>query len=392
MKAVTLTGGRLETVELPTPQPGPGQLLVAVKRCGICGSDLHARTHADELAETLTLCGYPRYLRSHESVVLGHEFYGEVAGRGPSTTGRVRPGAPVVAVPLVRCDGQVDGIGLSAAAAGGYAEYVVVQEALTMVVPDGLAADVAALTEPVAVAWHAVNRGEVTRKDVAVVLGCGPVGLAVIAVLKARGVATVVASDFSAGRRALAKACGADVVVDPAVESPWAATGGHGFHETMTAEYDAGIDAMQGLHKLPVPWWATWRLLDKAGKTRPQRPVVFECVGVPDMIDNILAAAPRHSRIVVVGVCMGADTFRPSLAVNKELDLRFVVGYTPLEFRDTLHALAAGTIDVAPIVTGRVGLAGVPRAFETLTDPETHAKILIDPALPGDTIVASSHR
>ncbi|MFD6568104.1 hypothetical protein [Micromonospora profundi] len=77
--------------------------------------------------------------------------------------------------------------------------------------------------------------------------------------------------------------------------------------------------------------------------------------------------------------------------MNKELDLRFVVGCTPLEFRDTLHALAGGTIDVAPIVTGRVGLAGVPRAFETLTHPETHAKILIDPALPGDTIVASSH-
>ena len=392
MKAVTLTGGRLEPLELPTPQPGPGQLLMAVRRCGICGSDLHARTHADELAETLTVCGYSRYLRSHESVVLGHEFYGEVAGRGPSTTGRIKAGTPVVAIPLVRRDGQVDGIGLSTAAPGGYAEYVVVQEALTMPVPDGLAADVAALTEPMAVAWHAASRGEVTKKDVTIVLGCGPVGLAVIAVLKARGVATIIASDFSAGRRTLARACGADVVIDPAVESPWAAAGGHGFHESMTAEYDAGIDAMHALHKLPVPWWATWRLLNRAGMTSVKRPVVFECVGAPDMIDSIMAAAPRHSRIVVVGVCMSADTFRPSLAVNKELDLRFVVGYTPLEFRNTLHALAAGTIDAAPLVTGRVGLAGVPGAFETLANPETHAKILIDPGLPGTTIIAAHAR
>lgn len=392
MRAVHLTDGRLELVDLPTPQPGPGQLLVAVKRCGICGSDLHARHHADELADTLSLCGYPRYLRSHQSIVLGHEIYGNVVDRGPSTTGRIRPGAPVVAVPLVRSDGQVDGIGLSAAAPGGYAEYVVVQEALTMAAPDGLTADIAALTEPMAVAWHAVNRGEVTKQDVAIVLGCGPVGLAVIAMLKARGVAKIVASDFSPGRRALASACGANVVVDPAVESPWAATSGHGFHATMPAQYNAGIDAIQRLHKLPVPWWATWRMLDKAGVTRPNRPIVFECVGVPGMIDDILAAAPLHSRIVVVGVCMGSDTFRPSLAVNKEIDLRFVVGYTPLEFRDTLQALAAGTIDASPIVTGRVGLEGVAGAFATLADPATHAKILIDPTTSGSTIVAATER
>ncbi|GAB3827508.1 zinc-binding dehydrogenase [Dactylosporangium cerinum] len=379
MKAVTLTGGRLELADLPTPRPGPGQLLVQVRRCGICGSDLHARRHADELADVLDVCGYPRYLRSGQRVVLGHEIYGEVVERGPATTGRLRPGTAVVAVPLVRRDGQVDGIGLSEHAPGGYAEHVVVQESLTMPVPNGLAPDLAALTEPLAVAWHAVNRGEVTRKDVAVVLGCGPVGLAVIAVLKARGVALVVASDYSAARRALAQRCGADVVVDPATGSPWDAIGGHGFVTDMPAEYTAGIDAMEGLARLPVPWWAAWRVLDKVGATSPKRPVVFECVGVPGMIDGVLAAAPLHARIVVVGVCMGADAFRPALAVNKELDVRFVVGYTPLEFRDTLHALAAGRLAVSHVVTGHVGLAGVADAFTALSDPEVHAKILIDP-------------
>jgi threonine dehydrogenase-like Zn-dependent dehydrogenase len=389
MKAVQLTDSRLELVDLADPQPGPGQLLVAVKRCGICGSDLHARHHADELAEVLELCGYPRYLRSQQSVVLGHEIYGEVIGHGPGSGARFKPGTPVVTVPLVRRDGQVDGIGLSAFAPGGYAEQVVVQEALTLPVPNGLAPDVAALTEPMAVAWHAVNRAEVTKKDVAMVLGCGPVGLAVIAVLKARGVRKVIASDLAPGRRALAKACGADVVVDPAVESPWEATGGNGFATTMPEEYNAGIDALQGLAKLPVPWWTAWRVLDKVGATRPKRPVVFECVGVPGMIDGIMASAPLHSRIVVVGVCMGADSVRPALAVNKELDLRFVVGYTPLEFRDTLHALAEGTVDATPIVTGRVALAGLPGAFTALADPNTHAKVLVDPAAAGTEIVAA---
>ncbi|MFF5075453.1 zinc-binding dehydrogenase [Actinoplanes sp. NPDC000266] len=387
MKAVTLTEGRLEPADLPMPRPGPGQLLVEVKRCGICGSDLHARQHADDLADVLELCGYPRYMRSSQQVVLGHEIYGEVADRGPWTSGRLRPGTPVVAIPLVRRGRQVDGLGLSAHAPGAYAEYVVVQESLTLAVPNGLPADVAALTEPMAVAWHAVNRGEVTTKDVAVVVGCGPVGLAVIAVLKARGVRSVIASDLSPGRRALARECGADVVVDPALESPWQTGPGRDFVRSMSVEYNAGIDAVEQLSRLPVPWWSSWRILEKAGRTRPRRPVVFECAGVPGLIDDVMAAAPLHSRIVVAGVCMGADTVRPSLAVNKELDLRFVVGYTPLEFRDTLHALADGTLFASPIVTGRAGLAGVAGAFTALADPATHAKVLLDPSVNGDQIL-----
>ncbi|MBT2527906.1 hypothetical protein J7E91_21395 [Streptomyces sp. ISL-99] len=122
------------------------------------------------------------------------------------------------------------------------------------------------------------------------------------------------------------------------------------------------------------------------GATRPKLPVVFECVGVPGMIDGILAAAPLHSR-VVVGVCMGLDTNRPSLAVNKERDLRFAVGYTPLEFRNTLHALAGGTLNAPHLITGRVGLTGVASAFTALAAPEVHAKVLIDPSLDTDRIV-----
>src|SRR5204862_286922 len=79
------------------------------------------------------------------------------------------------------------------------------------------------VTEPMAVGWHAVRRGEVGKRTVAIVIGCGPVGLSVILLLKAKGVRTVVASDYSPGRRALAEACGADVVIDPARESPFMA-------------------------------------------------------------------------------------------------------------------------------------------------------------------------
>ena len=97
------------------------------------------------------------------------------------------------------------------------------------------------------------------------------------------------------------------------------------------------------------------------------------------MIESIIDGAPLFSRVVVVGVCVGTDQFTPAMAINKEIDLRFVVGYTPLEFRDTLHMLAEGEVDPRPLITGTVGLDGVDGAFSALGDPEVHAKILIDP-------------
>ena len=111
----------------------------------------------------------------------------------------------------------------------------------------------------------------------------------------------------------------------------------------------------------------------------PKRPVIFECVGVPGMISSIVDDAPLFSRVVVVGVCVGPDRFTPAMAINKEIDLRFVLAYTPLEYRDTLHMLAEGKLDPRPLITGTVGLDGVDAAFTALGDPETHAKVLIDP-------------
>ena len=130
-----------------------------------------------------------------------------------------------------------------------------------------------------------------------------------------------------------------------------------------------------------MPWHHVWRAAERLG-VAPKRPVIFECVGVPGIIDGIIASAPLCSRVVVVGVCMEPDRIRPAMAINKEIDLRFVVGYTPLEFRDTLRMLAEGKVNAGPLVTGTVGLPGVESAFDALGDPETHAKILIDPKSP----------
>jgi threonine dehydrogenase-like Zn-dependent dehydrogenase len=378
MRAVVCQRGELEVAERPEPEPARGQVRLTVSRCGICGSDLHARHGIDEWAQLAERAGYDRFGRSDQPLVFGHEFSGEVAEYGPGCKADVPTGTPVVALPLIRGASGVDTVGLSEHAPGAYAEQVLVQESLMLAVPNGLGADVAALTEPMAVAWHAVRRGEVSKRQVAIVIGCGPVGLGVVLMLKARGVRTVVASDFSPGRRALATACGADVVVDPAEASPYSAVAGRGHIEDIPAALELSVGTRERLGRLPVGWWHVWRLAERLGAV-PKRPVIFECVGVPGVIDGIIEGAPMFSRVVVVGVCVGPDRFTPAMAINKEIDLRFVIGYTPLEFRDTLHMLAEGEVDPRPMITGEVGLEGVDPAFAALGDPERHAKILIDP-------------
>ena len=378
MKAVACHQADLELVELPPPEPAKGQVLVDVLRCGICGSDLHARHHADQQADVLAEAGYDDFMRSDQQVVFGHEFCGEVADFGPRCQEKVAHGTPVVALPLRRRGPDVHPIGLSAAAPGAYGEQVVVEESMMLAVPNGLAPELAALTEPMAIAWHAVQRAEVKKGDVAIVIGCGPVGLAVICMLKAQGVQTIVASDLSRGRRKLATACGADVVVDPNEDSPYEAPGDHDYLKTVPAAAELAIRTMEKLGRLPIPSHHVMRVAQALG-VKPKHPVIFECVGVPGIIDGIIGSAPLFSRVVVVGVCMEPDKIRPAMAINKEIDLRFVVGYTPLEFRDTLHMLAEGKVNAAPLLTGTVGLPGVEQAFDALAGAESHAKILIDP-------------
>lgn len=378
MKAVSCANGVFSIVDLPTPRPAAGQLVLDVHSCGICGSDLHAKDHGDELADVLDEVGYHDCIRRHTPTVMGHEFSGVVAERGAKAPKGLKVGTRVVSFPMVRAHGAVQLTGLSPLAPGGYAEQVLVESSITFAVPNGLSLDIAALTEPMAIALHAVRRSEIKKRDTAVVVGCGPVGLAVICQLKAMGVEKVVASDLSPGRRALAGRCGADVVVDPKADSPYERAAGKGMITEFSGLGELAIGSMEKLRKVPG-WEHVYRAAETLGAAGPKRPVIFECVGVPGMIDGIITAAPLYSRVIVVGVCMNPDQFRPAMATGKEIDLRFVFGYTPLEFRDTLHMLADGKLDASPLITGRVGLTGVTAAFEALGDPETHAKILIDP-------------
>lgn len=383
MKAVVCHNGELAVSEIPAPTPGRGQVLIDVERCGICGSDLHARGHADELADSAAAVGYQSAMRPDHHVVMGHEISGTIAGYGPGTRKQWKVGTRVVGLPLIKNADGVRLVGFDEASSGGYAEQVVLQESFTFAVPQGVSADTAAFTEPLAVALHAVRRGSVSKKQPAYVIGCGPIGLAVILMLKAQGVRKVIASDFSARRRKLAQACGADVVVDPAVEGPFDAEPFTGPLASVPDLLSFAFDAIDKVRRIPgLPWTQVMRAANSLG-AGPSGPVVFECVGVPGIIEQIITAVPLRSRVVVAGVCMEPDTFRPAIAINKEVDLRFVFGYDPGEFAEVVAMLGNKSVDPSALHTDTVGLAGLADAFDALGNPENHAKILVNPQLGG---------
>ena len=359
MRAVVMRNATLVLDTVPEPEPQVGEVLVRTIACGICGSDLHALQHGPELVAAQRDVGVPNVMDLSRDVVLGHELAGEILDYGQDTYRPLPVGTSVCSVPLVLRPTSLESIGFSNELPGGYGERMVLSSALLLPVPNGLAPELAALTEPMAVGVHAVGVAALGPHDVPRVIGCGPVGLAVIAALKLRGVSPIVAADFSAARRALAARIGADVVVDPAARSPYAS-----WREVAVAT--SAEQAMPPSFMLP--------------SDVPLRPaVVFECVGVPGVVDAIIAGVPPGARIVVVGVCMERDAFRPMVALVKEINLRFALAYTPEEYAETLTALGDGRIDAAPLVTGRVGLDGVAGAFRELASPDRHAKILITP-------------
>src|SRR5271167_776795 len=141
MRAVVCRNAELEATDCPEPVPGSGQVRIQVLRCGICGSDLHARHSCDQWADLAERLNYDRFARSDQAIIFGHEFCGEVAEHGPDCRRSSPTGTQVVALPLLRGGRGVDTIGLSVHAPGAYAEQTLVEESLMMPVPNGLSPD-----------------------------------------------------------------------------------------------------------------------------------------------------------------------------------------------------------------------------------------------------------
>lgn len=356
MKAAVMRDAQIIVDDIAAPSPGPGEVLVKTLACGICGSDLHTLKNGPYMVEKSRESGGMFDMDLNRDVVLGHEFCAEVLEYGPETSGKIKPGSRICAMPLIMKADKLQCVGYSNDAPGGFGELMVLTESMLLPVGNGLATDLAAMTEPMSVGYHGVQMARLQGDELPLVIGCGPVGLAVITALKLKGVGPIIAADFSPKRRKLAEQIGADVVVDPAINSPYAC-----WADMAHVELDGQSDD---------PFNVGPQL---------RNGVYFECVGVPGVIDQMISGARSGCRIVVVGLCMEADQISPFTAICKEINLQFVLGYGAQEFADTLHNIAEGTVNVQPLITGKVGLDGIAKAFEELGDPEKHAKILVEP-------------
>ncbi len=329
---------RLELAEVPTPAPGPGDALLRVTGCGICGSDLHL---ASQLAET--------------GAVLGHEFAGTVAGVGDGVDPLRWPeGKAVVARPLAGCGrcpfcvaGRPDHcaefglIGLERP--GAFAEFVTVRADELFELPASVQPDEQPLVEPLAIMRRAFRRGEVTGADRVAVLGAGPIGLAAVAWAVSIGVEAVVVSEPSPLRRDLARRLGAAATFDP------------------TDPSDGGLAAQV--------FAATG-----GGPT-----VVIECSGRPGLIEQALEMTAVDGRVVVVGICLQNDAIFPFWGMSKELDIRFSIYYGREDFIDTLDALGSRRLDAVPMVTETIGLDELPERFARLERDPDAGKVIVRP-------------
>jgi (R,R)-butanediol dehydrogenase/meso-butanediol dehydrogenase/diacetyl reductase len=334
---LTQTGKPLEIQEVPDPTPGPGELVVRVRSSGICGSDLHWSSIPP---------GLPA------GTVMGHEFSGEVVALGRGTGGAFAEGDRICAVPFIGCarcaaclagdvfaceGGTPIGLGVHA---GAYAEYVRVgvNEALRL---PGLVSDrMGALVEPLAVGLHAWQRAELAPGARVLIVGAGPIGLGTALWARFFGARAVVVSERSPARRDLSARFGATDVIDPAREE---------VAPRFAASAGAPPDA------------------------------VFECVGVPGLIQECVGWVRPRGRIVVVGVCMQPDTLLPAVAVMKEVSMQFVVAYEKRDFAFTLALLDQGRIASEEMVTDVVDLDAFSAAFEALKTPSSQCKVMLEP-------------
>ena len=209
MRASVLRDGRMVLRDdVAEPVPEQGQVLAAVKACGICGTDLHFAMHGDQMVRlTREMKGMPMEggLRVDlaKDVFMGHEFSAEVLEAGPDTDAPP-PGTVVTSLPVLLSPKGFEPILSSNTTIGGYSERMLLSAPLLLRIPNGLDPRHASLTEPLAVGMHAVNKSSIQPGDVALVIGSGPIGLAIVVALRHRGVEHIVAADYSQKRRELA--------------------------------------------------------------------------------------------------------------------------------------------------------------------------------------------
>jgi len=341
MKAAFIQNGTVQVGEIPDPVPGKGHALVRTHSCGMCASEAHFLHAGQNVIDLSKQFGGPYAgLDLARPFVPGHEYVGEVIDYGPGSKRTVKPGRKVTSVPIMRAGGAHAVIGFNHDCPGGFGEYMLLDESFMMEVPSDLDDDLAAMTEPLAVGLEHARRGVPTKDDCALVIGCGAIGLGVIAGLKLLGIAPIIATDYHPGRRELALKMGADMAYDPREMSPYA----------------------------PLP--------DLGNR---QVNLVYECVGMPGLLQQIIQSVAFGARVVMGGYCMESENLFVFAAQNKRLTVHFAGGEEPQDMELALRSIADGKIDVTPWVGARIGPSGVAAAMAEMSGPNAPVRTVVDP-------------
>lgn len=341
MKAAYLFKNQIHVGDVPDPVPAKGQALVRTHSCGLCASDVHfLRSGSKMVASSQEFGGPFAHVDLNRPFVPGHEYVGEIVDYGPSSRRPLKAGTKVTSLPVITHTGGHGIIGYSNEFPGGFGEYMLLDENLLMETPAALDDDMAAMTEPLAVGLEHARAGEPKSDDIPLVVGCGAIGLGVIAGLKLMGIGPIVATDFEATRRAIAIQMGADVVIDPGELSPYG----------------------------PVPSLGTRRAT-----------LIYECVGVPGLLNEIVRSVGFGARIVMGGFCLEPEQLYVPCAQIKRLKINFACGEEQQDLDLALRSIADGTVDIKPWLGARIGLSGVENALEKMANPSSPIRTVVDP-------------
>jgi (R,R)-butanediol dehydrogenase / meso-butanediol dehydrogenase / diacetyl reductase len=330
----------MELRDIPEPEPASGEVLIEVAYCGVCGSDLHE--YASE-APSMRAAGVFQS-------VMGHEFTGIVSALGAEVNS-LSPGDPVVVHPGGPCGDCyycqsgaanlcAEQVGTGYRKQGAYSQQVVVSAAQALPLPDVSSLEAGALTEPLGVAIHALNRGGLRAGETVFLAGGGPIGLLTLLAARHKEAGRIIVSEPAASRREIALRLGADHAVDPAQV--------------------ASVQVRQ--------------LTDGVGCD-----LAVECVGIAATMDDCLASTRRGGRVVVAGA------FEQPYSVNllnlllQEHSIAGTFGYAS-EFEEARDLIVGGKIDVSPLISRTVSLEELPSVFEQLTsDRNRDQKVLVRP-------------
>ena len=342
MRAAVITGqGSIELREVPEPVPAPGGVVVDVALCGICGTDVHAYAHGGPYPATLC----------------GHEWSGTVSAVAADVRS-VAEGDRVSVAILPACGactecraGLTDWCSTSTMSLvrdaagsphGAFAPRIAASADRIVVVPDTLDDATAAMVEPATVAFHGVRHAGIRLGDTVVVQGAGPIGAFALQWARVCGAATVIVVEPTPARAALARALGADVVVD--------------------AGAPAAAEVTERTHGLGAD-------------------VVVECAGIPATIQSAVELARRGGRVAVIGLSDLPATIQPGTWLMKEVTVRGSIAYVRREFDPCIAMLASGRISAAPIHTSTVALDAIGGAFDLLAaGAGSETKILVRPS------------